>query len=140
LLSEFNIDEDVLDKRANICKTCLTTKELSSDLVLNGIVLSAFSPASGQCSAGEVKDWAGICFNKSETKACPACAPGSAAAAEKPNTSPPEEKITKTQPAGGGGLMSLVVHGSQDVYLTHENKLQSEENKLQSEENKTKWV
>jgi hypothetical protein len=100
-----------------------------------GGLMSLVAHASDQCPAGKVKDWAGICFNKSEAKACPTCAPGSAAAAENPNTSPPEQKITKTQLAGGGGLMSLVAHGSQDVYLTHENKLQSEVNKLQSEEN-----
>ncbi|MGC2684155.1 MAG: hypothetical protein WA323_20020, partial [Candidatus Nitrosopolaris sp.] len=40
------------------------------------------------CPAGEVKDWAGLCFKESEAKACPTCVPGSAAAAEKPNTSP----------------------------------------------------
>ena len=37
-----------------------------------------------------------------------------------------------------GGLMGLVAHGSQDVYLNNENKLQSEINNLQSEENKLK--
>ena len=45
----------------------------------------------------------------------------------------------------GGGIMSLVAHGAQDVYLTQNDtaKLQSDENKLksdmtelQSEENK----
>ena len=38
----------------------------------------------GSCPAGKVRDWAGICFNKSEAKACINCAPGSAAPAEKP--------------------------------------------------------
>ena len=43
---------------------------------------------SGPCPAGKVRNWAGICFNKSEAKACLTCAPGSAApkstASEKP--------------------------------------------------------
>ena len=41
----------------------------------------------GSCSAGKVRDWAGICFNKSEAKACLTCAPGSAAPPEKPEAS-----------------------------------------------------
>src|SRR5215472_1988341 len=48
---------------------------------------SALSFGSGPCPAGKVRDWTGICFNKSEAKACPTCAPGSAAPAEKPETS-----------------------------------------------------
>jgi len=44
------------------------------------------SASSESCPAGQVKDWAGICFNKSEAKACPSCAPGSATAAEKPKS------------------------------------------------------
>src|SRR5215831_10018821 len=44
------------------------------------------SASSESCPAGQVKDWAGLCFNKSEAKACPSCAPGSAAAAEKPKS------------------------------------------------------
>jgi len=39
----------------------------------------------------------------------------------------------------GGGIMSLVAHGAQDVYLTNQvKKLQSEENKKQSEVNELK--
>jgi uncharacterized protein YlxW (UPF0749 family) len=42
-----------------------------------------------------------------------------------------------SQAYAAGGLMGLVAHGAQDVYLTNQvNKLQSEENKLQSEINK----
>ena len=41
------------------------------------------SASSESCPAGQLKDWLGICFNKSQAKACPTCAPGSAAAAEK---------------------------------------------------------
>ena len=45
----------------------------------------------GSCPAGKVRDWAGICFNKSEAKACLTCEPGSAAAAEKPEAAPKVE-------------------------------------------------
>jgi hypothetical protein len=42
----------------------------------------------GSCPAGKVRDWAGICFDKSVAKACITCAPGSAAPAEKPEALP----------------------------------------------------
>jgi hypothetical protein len=45
----------------------------------------------GSCPAGKVRDWAGICFNKSEAKACITCAPGSAAPAEKPESTAAEK-------------------------------------------------
>jgi uncharacterized protein YlxW (UPF0749 family) len=42
-----------------------------------------------------------------------------------------------SQAYAAGGLMGLVAHGAQDVYLTNQvNKLQSEENKTQSQVNK----
>jgi uncharacterized protein YlxW (UPF0749 family) len=44
-----------------------------------------------------------------------------------------------SQAHAAGGIMGLVAHGSQDVYLTKQvNKLQSEENKTQSEVNELK--
>jgi hypothetical protein len=50
------------------------------------------------CPFGQIKDWAGICFKESEAKACPTCAPGSAAAAEKSSTSPPKIEAIKIPP------------------------------------------
>src|SRR5215472_9712341 len=50
----------------------------------------------GSCPEGKVRDWAGICFNKSEAKACLTCEPGSAAAAEKP-TEAAEKPETSAQ-------------------------------------------
>ncbi|MGC2574097.1 MAG: hypothetical protein WA364_21495 [Candidatus Nitrosopolaris sp.] len=50
------------------------------------------------CPSGQIKDWAGICFKESEAKACPTCAPGSAAAAEKPSTSTPKIEPIKIPP------------------------------------------
>lgn len=46
-----------------------------------------FSPmyGIGSCPAGKVRDWVGICFDKSLAKACLTCAPGSAALVEKPS-------------------------------------------------------
>jgi hypothetical protein len=65
---------------------------------------SAEKPAAetGTCSAGQIKDWAGICFKESEAKACPTCAPGSAAAAEKSSTLPPPEKPAAEKPGPFG--------------------------------------
>ncbi len=56
------------------------------------------SASSGSCPAGQVKDWAGICFNKSEAKACITCTPGSAAASttEKPVSNTASEKPTES--------------------------------------------
>jgi hypothetical protein len=76
------------------------------------------SASSESCPAGQVKDWAGICFNKSEAKACPTCAPGSAAPAEKPTAAEkPEtlarptgitaEKWAKLSPGAQKGLVEL---------------------------------
>ena len=38
LLSDFDIDESVLDKRRNICRECLTEEDLCSDCVEGRIV------------------------------------------------------------------------------------------------------
>jgi hypothetical protein len=81
--------------------------KLAVILLLAVLLLSVFSSVSyvkkasaAECPSGQIKDWAGICFNKSEAKACPTCAPGSAAAAEKPKTPPPKvEVITIPPPA-----------------------------------------
>jgi len=64
-----------------------------------------------ECPAGQVKDWAGICWDKSVAKACITCAPGSAAPAENPspqaakastakNISICREILTKSSEAG----------------------------------------
>jgi hypothetical protein len=75
--------------------------KLAVILLLAVLLLSVFTSVSymkkasaAECPSGQIKDWAGICFNKSEAKACLTCAPGSAAAAEKPRTSPKVEPIT----------------------------------------------
>ena len=63
------------------------------------------------CPAGQVRDWAGFCWDKSVAKACITCAPGSAAPAEKPspevakastakNISICREILTKSSEAG----------------------------------------
>ena len=49
------------------------------------------------CPAGKVRDWAGICFNKSEAKACLTCEPGSAAPAEKPASTAGEKPEASAQ-------------------------------------------
>jgi hypothetical protein len=80
--------------------------KLAVILLFAVLLLSVFSSvsyvkkasASGECPSGQIKDWAGICFNKSEAKACLTCAPGSAAAAEKPNTPPPKVQVITIPP------------------------------------------
>ncbi|MGB6528140.1 MAG: hypothetical protein WBF33_08540 [Candidatus Nitrosopolaris sp.] len=52
------------------------------------------SASSESCPAGQVKDWAGICFNKSEARVCITCAPGSAAASEKPTEAATEKSAS----------------------------------------------
>lgn len=57
----------------------------------------------GSCPAGKVRDWAGICFNKSEAKACLTCAPGSCAApAENPKTVQVEANKEVEKPTAAG--------------------------------------
>jgi hypothetical protein len=77
-------------------------------LLFTLLLLSVFSvtyvkkaSAAGECPSGQVKDWAGICFKESEAKACPTCAPGSAAAAEKSGT--PPEKSAAEKPVKSTG-------------------------------------
>lgn len=64
----------------------LPTMEVKTNGMLTAEKLEIKKRAAetGKCSAGKVKDWAGVCFPESEAKACPTCAPGSAATSAKP--------------------------------------------------------
>jgi len=55
-----------------------TMEEKTSGILTEKLQIKKPAAETGKCSAGKVKDWAGVCFPESEAKACPTCAPGSA--------------------------------------------------------------
>jgi hypothetical protein len=81
----------LLSVDAKLQKRCLVILALTGyvKVTAQGKGSSAEKPAAaanGSCLAEQVKGSAGICSKESEAKACPTCAPGSAAAAEKSST------------------------------------------------------
>ncbi|HEY6537347.1 MAG TPA: hypothetical protein VIY08_16360 [Candidatus Nitrosocosmicus sp.] len=73
---------------SGIIAILLVTTTISSQFYVQK-TSAQFTPmhGMGSCSAGKVRDWAGICFNKNEARACLTCAPGSATPTEKPEAS-----------------------------------------------------
>jgi len=67
-------------------------------LIVSPVTYVKKARAIDDCPSGQIKDWAGICFKESEAKACPTCAPGSAAAGEKSSTSAPKIEAIKIPP------------------------------------------
>jgi hypothetical protein len=90
----------------------LPTLEVKTNGMLTAEKLEIKKPAAetGKCSAGKVKDWAGICFPESEAKACLTCTPGSAATtttSAKPNSENCVGLQTKTR---SGESLCLTTH------------------------------
>src|SRR5262249_54635872 len=75
----------------------------------------------GSCPEGKVRDWAGICFNKNEAKACLTCAPGSAAPAEEPKTAQVEANKEAEKPQASAQVRAtteLTINVSPDIVNT----------------------